>query len=162
MFFDVFQAYQNLISCFIHPYFHLKPASQIRFYLFFIANFLSLYPNFGCCYLSSFLQRCLEVSLVLLPSTCTFNMVAAFCIGVHSVLVTRCLSAKGGRHDKFEVVPRTIVSVEYEMEKEASRAVEYPPIKDKPSRRRVIVNHKISRVEDTVSGTIQKNNFSKY
>lgn len=73
-----------------------------------------------------FAQRCWGAPLISVLSTCAFIMAAAFCMGVHGLLVAVCLGCWGFRHNKFHVVPRTTVPVKFEIKKEASRALENP------------------------------------
>lgn len=53
--------------------------------------------------------------------------------------------------------PQTIVSVAFEMKTEAPGAVEYCLFKCDPSGHRVIVEHKVSQVDDTKPGIAKMN-----
>lgn len=64
----------------------------------------------------------------------------------------------GGCHyDKHHLISVTTVLVDFEVEKKATSAVENPFSNCKSSRRRFIVEHKISHVEDTVPGSVLMN-----
>lgn len=54
-------------------------------------------------------------------------MVAAYCTGVRCAFVAMFSGFRGCPHNKFKVMPGTIVSVEIKIEKEALSAAEYRP-----------------------------------
>lgn len=147
-----------LVSSIPFFFFKNRQAKSIIFHLLLLRyNSFQIVHTLVFCYLLSFSERCLAGSLDSVLPTCAFITVAAYCIGVCCVLVARCLGCWSCRSDKFHVVPGTTVMVEFEWKNRHQGPCNTPPspFKCEPSRRRVIMEHKTSQVEDTIPGTLR-------
>lgn len=130
--FDSCHASQYHIQCLLHLFRFSKNLEPIPFSFTCLSSAIFSHNlQLGSCFLSSFELSCLGAPIVLVLLTYTFIMVAAYYMGVRLCSSRKVFGCQGCPHGSLDVMPGTAVPVEYGIEIELSRAVEYSHFKCK-------------------------------